>query len=166
MRGIKDAVYGAGSDQPVYRIETMRQLISESMSTQRFPMVLLGAFAGLALLLASLGIYGVISYSVAQRMREIGIRMVLGAGRGDVFRMIIGQGLLLALVGLAIGTVGALFLTRLLSSFSSLLYGVGANDPLTFVTVAIVSAVVATLACYIPARRATHVDPMVPLRHE
>ncbi|HEY2116178.1 MAG TPA: ABC transporter permease, partial [Candidatus Angelobacter sp.] len=166
MRGIKDVVYGAGSDQPVYRIETMRQLISESMSTQRFPMVLLGAFAGLALLLASLGIYGVISYSVAQRMREIGIRMVLGAGRGDVFRMIIGQGLLLALVGLAIGTVGALFLTRLLSSFSSLLYGVGANDPLTFVTVAIVSAVVATLACYIPARRATHVDPMVPLRHE
>lgn len=166
MPAIKNAVYGAGSDQPVYRIETMRELVSESMSTQRFPMVLLAAFAGLALLLASLGIYGVISYSVSQRLREIGIRMVLGARKSDVFRMIIGQGLRLALIGLAIGAAGALILARVLSSFSSLLYGVGAGDPLTFVTVTLLSASVAVLACYIPARRATRVDPMVPLRCE
>jgi ABC-type antimicrobial peptide transport system permease subunit len=166
MPAIKSAVYGASSDQPVYHVETMRQMVSDSMSSERFPMILLGAFAGLALLLASLGIYGVISYSVAQRVREIGIRMVLGAGRWDVFRMIIGQGLRLALTGLAIGTLGALLLTRLLSSFSSLLYGVSASDPTTFVTAAAVLAGVGILACYIPARRATRVDPMVPLRHE
>jgi predicted permease len=166
MPGIKNAVYGAGSDQPVYGVKTMQQMVSDSMSSQRFPMVLLGAFAGLALLLAAMGIYGVISYSVAQRVREIGIRMVLGAERRDVFRMVIGQGLRLALAGLAIGTVAALALTRLLSSFSSLLYGVGANDPFTFVTVAVVLTGVAILACYVPARRATRVDPMVPLRCE
>ncbi|HEY6307032.1 MAG TPA: ABC transporter permease [Candidatus Angelobacter sp.] len=166
MPAIKNAVYGAGSDQPVYHLETMQQVVSDSMSSQRLPMVLLGAFAGLALLLASLGIYGVISYSVAQRVREIGIRMVLGAEKRDVFRMVIGQGLRLAVAGLAIGAVGALILTRLLPSFSSLLYGVRANDPLTFVAVSIILTGVAILACYIPARRATRVDPMVPLRCE
>ena len=166
MPAITSAVYSSSKDQPVYRVETMRQIVSESMSEQRFPMVLLGAFAALALVLASLGIYGVIAYSVAQRVREIGIRMVLGASRGHVFRMIVGQGLQLALIGLAIGTVGALILTRLLSSFSHLLYGVAANDPLTFVTVAMVSTCVALFACYIPARRAMRVDPMSPLRSE
>jgi putative ABC transport system permease protein len=166
MPAIKNAVYGASSDQPVYHVETMRQIVSDSMSSQRFPLILLGAFAGLALLLATLGIYGVISYSVAQRVREIGIRMVLGANRLDVFRMVIGQGLRLALAGLVIGALGALILTRLLSSFSGLLYGVSASDPATFVTVSVVLAGVAVLACYIPARRATRVDPMVPLRHE
>lgn len=166
MPAITNAVYGAGKDQPVYHLETMQQLVTDSMSTQRFPMVLLGAFAALALLLASLGIYGVIAYSVAQRVREIGIRMVLGARKWDVFRMIIGQGLRLTLIGLVIGTLGALILTRLLSSFSSLLYGVGANDPATFITVAMISTCVALLACYIPARRATRVDPLEPLRSE
>jgi putative ABC transport system permease protein len=166
MPAITNSVYGGGKDQPVYHLETMQQLVTDSMATQRFPMVLLGAFAGLALLLASLGIYGVIAYSVSQHVREIGIRMVLGARKWDIFQMIIGQGLRLALIGLVIGTAGALILTRLLSSFSSLLYGVGVNDPTTFITVAMISTCVALLACYIPARRATRVDPMAPLRSE
>lgn len=166
MPSIKNAVYGAGNDQPVYRIETMKELISESMSTQRFPLVLLGAFAVVALLLASIGIYGLISYSLAQRIREIGVRMALGAARRNIFQMIVGQGVRLALIGLVIGAAGALLLARLLSSFSSLLYGVGANDPLTFVIVSIVLAAVALAACCVPARRATRVDPMISLRHE
>jgi predicted permease len=163
---IKAVVYGAGSDQPVYSVRTMQDLVSESMSAQRFPMILLGAFAGLALLLASVGIYGVISYSVAQRVHEIGIRMALGAENRNIFRMVVGHGLRLALAGLAIGAVAALILTRLLSSFSHLLYGVGSNDPLTFIAVSLLLASVAVLACYIPARRAMRVDPMVALRYE
>jgi putative ABC transport system permease protein len=163
---IKAAVYGAGSDQPVYSVRTMQQIVSESMSEQRFPMIVLGTFAGLALLLASIGIYGVISYSVTQRVHEIGIRMALGADKRHVFRMVVGQGLALALVGLAIGVVAALILTRLLSSFSLLLYGVGASDPLTFTIVSVMLILVAVLACYIPARRAMRVDPMVALRYE
>jgi len=163
---IKNAVYAAGRDQPVYRIQTMQKIAADSMSSQRFPMILLGAFAGLALLLASVGIYGVISYSVSQRVHEIGIRMALGAERREIFRMVIGQGLRLALVGLAIGATSALILTRLLSSFSHLLYGVGASDPVTFASVSVLLIAVSVWACYVPARRATKVDPMVALRHE
>jgi predicted permease len=166
MPAIASAVDKGGKDQPVYHVETMQQIISESMSGQRFPLVLLGAFAALALLLASLGTYAVIAYSVSQRVREIGIRMVLGASRGNIFRMIVGQGIRLALIGLAIGTAGAIMLSRVLKSFSSLLYGVSANDPLTFISVCLVSIAIALLACYLPARRATRVDPMVPLRSE
>jgi len=166
MPSVKKAVFAEGSDQPVYDVHTMQEIVSESMSSQRFPMVLLGAFAGLALLLASVGIYGVISYSVSQRAHEIGIRVALGAERRDVFRMVVGQGLVLALTGVAIGIVAALLLTRLLSSFSLLLYGVGASDPLTFTTVAMTLILIAALACYIPARRAMRVDPMVALRYE
>src|SRR5260370_356499 len=166
MPAIKSAVYGAGSDQPIFNVETMQQIVSESMSSQRFPMILLGAFAALALLLASVGIYGVISYSVTQRVHEIGIRMALGAHKRDVFRMVMGQGLRLAAAGLAIGVAAALILTRLLASFSHLLYGVRASDPATYVAVSLALAGVAVLACYIPARRATKVDPMVALRYE
>lgn len=166
MPSIKKAVYAGGSDQPVYDVHAMQEIVSESMSSQRFPMILLGTFAGLALLLASVGIYGVISYSVSQRVHEIGIRMALGADKRDVFRMVVGQGLALALAGLAIGVVAALILTRLLSSFSLLLYGVGASDPLTFTTVSVMLILVAVLACYIPARRAMRVDPMAALRYE
>jgi predicted permease len=163
---IKNVLYGIGKDQPIYNVESMQEIASESMSAQRFPMNLLGAFAALALLLASVGIYGVISYSVTQRAHEIGIRMALGAEKQKIFRMVIGQGLRLSLTGLAIGAVAALVLTRLLSSFSQLLYGVGASDPVTFASVAAALTGVAVLACYIPARRATRVDPMVALRHE
>ena len=166
MPAIKAAVYGTGSDQPVYDVRTIQEIAAASMSSQRFPMILLGAFAALALLLAAVGIYGVISYSVTQRLHEIGIRMVLGAERRDVLRMIIGQGLRLTFGGIAIGAVAALILTQLLSSFSNLLYGVRASDPVTFIAVSLVLTVVAVFACYIPARRAAKVDPMAALRHE
>ncbi|MGA7223505.1 MAG: ADOP family duplicated permease [Candidatus Acidiferrales bacterium] len=166
MPAIKSVLYASMGDQPVYRVQTMQKIASDSMSSQRFPMILLGAFAGLALVLASVGIYGVISYSVAQREHEVGIRMALGAERWDVFRMIIGQGLWLALTGVAIGGAAALVLARVLSSFSQLLYGVKANDPATFVLVSFILTGVAVWACYIPARRATKVDPMIALRYE
>ena len=136
------------------------------MSSQRFPMILLGAFAALALLLATVGIYGVISYSVTLRVHEIGIRMALGAEKQNVFRMVIGHGLRLAIAGVAIGAAAALILARLLSSFSRLLYGVRAGDPITFAAVSLILTSVAVLACYIPARRATQVDPMTALRNE
>jgi predicted permease len=166
MHAIKKAVYEAGSDQPIYNIRAMQELVSESMGRQRFPMLLLAAFAILALLLSCVGIYGLISYSMAQRIRELGIRMALGAVRQDVLQMILGQSLRLALCGVAIGAVAALILTRVLSSFSHLLYGVRASDPLTIITASTVLLGGALLACYIPARRAARLDPMIALRHE
>jgi predicted permease len=166
MPAIRTAAYGLRNNQPVYHIQTMQEVVSESMASQRLAMLLLGAFAVLALVLASVGVYGVISYSVAHRVHEIGIRMALGAEKQDVLRMVIGQGLRLAIAGLAIGTAAAIVLTRLLSSYSHLLYGVGADDPMTFVSVALLLIAVAVLACYIPARRAMRVDPLVALRHE
>jgi ABC-type antimicrobial peptide transport system permease subunit len=126
-------------------------------------MILLGIFAALALLLACVGIYGVISYLVGQRTHEIGVRVALGAQRSDVMRLIIGHGAKMALIGVAIGIVGALALTRLMSNQ---LFGVSAHDPLTFVAVAILLIIVAVAAWYIPARRAMRVDPMVALRHD
>jgi predicted permease len=166
MPAIKNVLYGLGKDQPIYNVKTMQEIASESMSAQRFPMILLGAFAVLALLLASVGIYGVISYSVTQRAHEIGIRMALGAEKQNIFRMIIGQGLRLSLAGLVIGALAALVLSRLLVTFASLLYGVKASDPLTFVAVSALLTAIAVLACYIPARRAMRVDPLVALRFE
>jgi predicted permease len=163
---IKAAVYQDSSDQPIYNVQTMQQIISYSMSEQRFPMILLGAFAGLALLLASVGIYGMISYSVTQRVQEVGIRMALGADKAKVLRLFISQELKLVFGGIAIGSIGALILTRTLRSFSHLLYGVGSQDPLTFATVSIVLIALAALAGYIPARRAAKVDPIVALRYE
>jgi len=163
---ISKAVHEVASDQTVYHAQTMPEIISQSMSPQRFPLILLGSFASLALLLASIGIYGVISYSVTQRIHEIGIRMALGAEKRDVFRMVVGQGLRLAFAGLAIGVTAALILTRLLLSFSHLLYRVAASDPLTLASVSAVLLGVAILACYFPARRAMRVDPMVALRYE
>jgi predicted permease len=163
---IKAMVYQAGNDQPIYNVQTMRQIVADSMSEQRFPMILLGAFAVLALLLAAVGIYGTISYSVTQRVQEIGIRMALGADKENVLRLFIGRELRLVLAGIAAGAVGALILTRTLSSLSHLLYGVGSSDPLTFAVVSILLISVAALACYLPARRAAKVDPMVALRSE
>jgi putative ABC transport system permease protein len=150
-------------DQPLYHVATLEQTLSESLAPRRFNMLLLGIFAGIALTLAAVGIYGVMASSVTQRTHEIGIRMALGAQKSDVLRMVVGQGLRLALVGIAIGIAGALALTRFLSS---LLYGVKPTDPLTFVAIALILLGVALIACYIPARRAMKVDPMVALRHE
>ena len=163
---IKNVLYEIGKDQPIYNVESMEEIASESMSAQRFPMILLGAFAALALLLASVGVYGVISYSVTQRVHEIGIRMALGAEKQNIFRMIIAQGLRLALAGLVIGAGAALVLTRVLVTFANLLYGVKASDPLTFIAVSTLLTAIAVLACYIPARRAMRVDPLVALRYE
>jgi len=148
---------------PIYNVETLDQYFAQSAAEPRFITLLMGGFAGLALLLACLGIYGVISYIVAQRAHEIGIRMALGAQKGDVLRMVIGEGLRPALAGVAIGIAGALKLTRLLSS---LLYGIKPTDALTFIAVAVILTSVGLLASYIPARRATKVDPMVVLRYE
>ncbi|HTV59733.1 MAG TPA: ABC transporter permease [Verrucomicrobiae bacterium] len=166
LTALKSAVYAGGDGQTVYNVQSMSQVLSDSMSAQRFPMILLDSFAGLALLLASVGLYGVVSYSVTMRIHEFGIRMALGAGRADVFRMVIGEGLRLALAGALIGGVGSLMLGRLLLSFSHLLYGVRSSDPATFVAVTAMLTGVAVLACYIPARHAMRVDPMVALRYE
>jgi putative ABC transport system permease protein len=141
----------------------MDEIISGSIANRWFSMILLGAFAGVALLLSGIGIYGVISYLVGQQTREIGIRMALGAQRKDVLRLILGNGARMALLGVAIGIVAALGLTRLMAK---MLYGVSATDPITFIVVALVLVVVALAACYIPARRAMRVDPLVALRYE
>lgn len=151
------------SQAVVYDFETLERIVSESIAAQRFSMMLLGIFAGLALVLSAIGIYGVISYFVGQRTQEVGIRMALGAQRGDVLWMILGQGARMALVGISIGVVISLALTRLMAS---MLYGVRAHDPLTFAGVALVVTAIATLACYVPAMRASKVDPMVALRYE
>jgi predicted permease len=148
---------------PVSKFRTMEQVISESTARQNFNMLLLTIFAATALLLAALGIYGLMSYSVEQRTQEIGIRVALGASGGDMLRMVIGRGLLLAGIGLAVGLVAAFGLSRLLSS---MLFGVKANDPLAFGAVVVTLAAVACAAVYIPARRATRIDPLVALRYE
>jgi predicted permease len=165
--GIVDSVRRSlqqmNSEQVIYGAQTMDEIISGSIANRWFSMILLGAFAGVALLLSSIGIYGVISYLVGQQTREIGIRMALGAQRKDVLRLILGNGARMALLGVAIGIVAALGLTRLMAK---MLYGVSATDPVTFVVVAFVLVVVALAACYIPARRAMRVDPLVALRYE
>jgi predicted permease len=148
---------------PVSKFRTMEQVISESTARANFNMLLLTIFAGTALLLAALGIYGLMSYAVEQRTQEIGIRVALGASGGDMLRMVIGHGLLLAGIGLAVGLAAAFGLTRLLSA---LLFGVKANDPMAFGAVAVTLAAVAWVAVYIPARRATRIDPLVALRYE
>ena len=150
-------------EQVLFGAQTMEQVISDSLAPRRFSMILLGTFAGLALLLASIGIYGVISCVVGQRANEIGVRMALGAKSHDILRLVLEDGGKLVLIGIAIGLVAAFGLTRLIKSF---LYGVDAADPLTFAAVAVLLSLVALAACYVPARRAARVDPVIALRYE
>ncbi len=163
VSAVSGAVHEVDREQPALDVITMDDIVTNSLSHQRFNMLLLSAFSGLALLLAAIGIYSVLAYSVRRRIREIGVRMALGAKRGDILRTILGQGAKLALIGTGIGIVAAFGLTRLMSSQLS---GVTATDPITFLSVAGLIVMVALVACYIPARRATKVDPMVALRYE
>jgi putative ABC transport system permease protein len=160
---VRNAVWAVDKDQPVSNIDTMDNIVAKAVARQRFSTLLLGIFATLALVLAAVGIYGVMSYSVAQRTREIGIRMALGAQRSDVLKMTVQQGMKLVGLGLLIGVGTAFVLTRLMSS---LLFGVSATDPVTFLAIAFVLMAVAACASYIPALRATKVDPMVALRYQ
>ena len=161
---IRQGIQEMNSEQVMFSPKTMDDIVyNQSVMAQRFSMTLLGVFAAVALLLASVGIYGVVSYIVAQRTREIGIRIALGARQSDVMRWVLGEGARMALVGVGIGIAAAFALTRLMSK---LLYGVSATDPLTFLAVAVLLTLVALAACYIPARRAMHVDPIVALRYE
>ena len=160
---VRSEVNSIDPDQPIYNIHTMEELIAGSMSDRRLNLLLLAVFAATALSLAAIGIYGVISYSVTQRIREIGVRIALGAQSPDVLKLIVKQGMAPVVIGMAVGIAGALALTRLMSN---LLFGVEPNDPLTFGSIAVVLGFVALLACYIPARRATRVDPIVALRYE
>jgi predicted permease len=163
MGPITDAVQAVNSQIVVYGTETMSDVISDSLAQKRFAMVLLGVFASLAVVLSAVGIYGVISYVAAQRTQEIGIRMALGAEKGNVLRMVLSEAGKMALLGVGIGLVAAFALTRLMAS---VLFGVSTHDPLTYVGVATLLILVALASCYVPARRATRVDPMVALRYE
>jgi putative ABC transport system permease protein len=150
-------------ESPISNVQTLRKVWSDSTARQRFGAWLLGMFAALALGLAGVGVYGVMSYSVAQRAQEIGLRMALGAGKRDVLKLVLLRGLALTIPGIAMGLMAAFALTRLMRS---LLFNVSATDPLTFAVIALLLTLVALLACLIPARRATRVDPMVAIRQE
>src|SRR6185436_19817410 len=160
---VREAIRAVDKGIPTYNLKTLNDVVSVSVAPRRVPMLLLTSFAGVAMLLAMLGIYGVTSYYVTQRTHEIGVRMALGARFDQILRLVLRQGMVLVMLGVVIGAIGSWFATRLLSS---LLFEVSVTDSVTFTGVAVLLIVVALLACYIPARRATKVDPMVALRYE
>jgi putative ABC transport system permease protein len=162
-RSIAAVVNSIDADLALADVKTMDQVADENLSSDRLASVLYGTFAGVALLLATIGIYGVMAFAVAQRTHEIGLRMALGAGREQVLRLVLTEGMMMALAGLALGLIGACFIGR---AMQSMLYGVGTIDPFAFSLVALMLLTSATLACFIPARRASKVDPMVALRYE
>jgi putative ABC transport system permease protein len=163
LTSIRRVVQSHHSQNVVFGALTLNEVLVGSLARHRFSMILLNTFAALALLLASIGLYGVVSYLVSQRTHELGIRLALGAQRRDVLRLVVNHGMKMALGGVALGLFGALGLTRLLAG---MLYGVGATDPVTFTSIALLLLTVALLACFVPARRASRVDPMVALRYE
>jgi len=163
LKSAEQAVWDVDKDQPIFRAIPMNALAVQSLALRRVSTLLLAGFATLALVLAAVGIYGVMAYSVARRTHEIGTRMALGALPRDVLRLVLGQGARLAILGVSIGVVAALVMTRFMAS---ILFGISASDPLTFAGVAILLTSVALAACYFPARRAMHIDPMVALRYE
>jgi putative ABC transport system permease protein len=160
---VRKTVWEIDKDQPVSNIRTMEEIQSDSIARQRFSMLLLAIFAGVALVLAAVGIYGVMSYSVAQRTHEIGIRMALGAQTSAVLKLAVGYGMKLVAIGVVAGLIAAFALTRVMST---LLFGVTATDPVTFTVISLLLIIVAAVASYIPARRATKVDPIIALRYE
>jgi putative ABC transport system permease protein len=163
MAAVQQQVWAIDKDQPVTNVKTLEEVISQSVAERRFQTLLLLLFAGLALALALVGVYGVISYSVSQRTGEIGLRIALGASRGAILRLVIEQAMLLVIAGIVAGAGGAYGLSRYLTS---LLFEVKPTDPLTYSSLALLLSAVALIACYVPARRATRVDPMVALRYE
>ena len=160
---IRNEVQSLERNLPLGNPERMSERVANSLYAARMGAILLAVFGGLALLLASIGLYGVMSFAVSRRTREMGIRVALGARPGDVFRLVLRQGMMLVVVGLVLGLVVAAIVTRLLASF---LYGVSTTDPFTFVAIPVLLMLVALLACYLPARRATKVEPLIALRYE
>jgi putative ABC transport system permease protein len=157
---LRREVQALDKDQPIYNVRTMDDVVANSLGTRRVSMQLFAVFAGAALLLAAIGIYGVMAYSVTQRTQEIGIRMALGAQRSDVLALVIRQGMTLTVIGVVVGLAGAFALTRLMAN---LLFGVAATDPLIFVAIPLLLLFVALVACYLPARRAARLDPTIAL---
>jgi putative ABC transport system permease protein len=163
LPAVRSAVWRQDRNLPVYQVHTMEERIERSLGSDRFAMLLLGIFAGVALLLGAIGIYGVMAYTVSQRTQEVGVRVALGADRHDVLALVLKQGVSLALIGVAVGVIGAVSLSQVLTH---MLFEVGSRDPLTLGGVAVLLTAVALLACYLPARRAARVDPVVALRYE
>jgi putative ABC transport system permease protein len=160
---VKDAAQSVDRDQPVQDLETMDEIVARRFGEIRFPMTLVWSFTALALVLAAIGMYGVMSYSVSRRTHELAIRMALGAERHALLKMVVGEGLMVTLIGIIVGTGAALGAGHVIASY---LYGVSPNDPLTYILMALGLVCVSVLACFMPARRATKVDPMVALRYE
>jgi putative ABC transport system permease protein len=160
---IRGEVQSVDPGIPVFAVRTLNEVVAKSLADRRFALTILAVFAGVALLLASIGIYGVMAYTFSQRTHEIGVRVALGAQRSDILRMALGEGMVLVAVGLGVGLIGAVIVTRFLRS---MLFSVTATDPLTFASIALLLAAVALFACFIPAQRATQVDPLVALRED